>query len=84
MARSTNTAAARCGGPEFIVSDETGILVAPENVAALAEAMLEMVAVCQNYDAEKIRQAAMERFSERAVGQKLAAIYQKQKTANRY
>ena len=53
----------RCGGPEDIVTGETGLLVPPGDLAALSAAMGEMLDGYGRYDREAIRQSARHRFS---------------------
>ena len=59
--------ATRCGGPESIVRNRDGILVAPANVEELAEAMKSMRENIEKYDSQEIRQACISRFGEATV-----------------
>ncbi|MCL2884385.1 MAG: glycosyltransferase, partial [Oscillospiraceae bacterium] len=54
--------ATRCGGPEAIVTPDTGILVEKENPAALAAGMLEMMDNIAAYNPAVIRAHAMQTF----------------------
>jgi len=77
MACGKPVIATRCGGPEFIVSPETGLLVNPGDSAALAEAMNEFISGRVKFDPEVIRQSICKRFGEKAFLDKISSIYQK-------
>ncbi|WP_298832114.1 glycosyltransferase [uncultured Piscinibacter sp.] len=68
--------ATRCGGPESIVHDGNGRLVAVDDVPALAEALAWMRARAAEFDAAAIRADALRRFSRAAVAGRLAALYE--------
>lgn len=57
----------RCGGPEDIVTPDSGLLVPPEDSAALAEAMRTMLERASLYDGEKIREQTLRKFGVDAV-----------------
>jgi len=63
------------GGPSEIINEDTGLLVPPKNVDALAKAVDYMLDHYQEYSAEKISQYAKEKFSYEAVGRKLNNLY---------
>ncbi len=67
--------ATRCGGPESIVRDEDGILVPVDDVDALKNAMHSFIQNKNKYDPQEIRQTCSNRFSERAVAERLKEIY---------
>ena len=67
--------ATKCGGPECIVNDINGILVPKEDSPALGCAMEKIIRGVEKYDSNLIRKDCDERFSERAVTEKLTAIY---------
>ena len=69
--------ATRCGGPESIVRDEDGILVPVDDVDALKNAMHYLIQNKNKYDPQEIRQSCSNRFSERAVAERLKEIYAK-------
>jgi len=79
MAAELPVIASRAGGlPESVANGETGLLVEPNNPAALADAMLQLLA-----DNNKARQMgaadaarARERFSWEAVAASLKSLYQ--------
>ncbi len=56
----------RCGGPEFIVTPETGLLAEPADSKGLADAMSKFIAGQMNYDPAAIRQSIRRRFGEEA------------------
>jgi L-malate glycosyltransferase len=76
MACGKPVIATNAGGPEEIVSDETGILVPPEDVEALKEAINYMLDNHANYCSEKIAAYARERFSYETVGKLLDKVYE--------
>ena len=63
------------GGIPEIVNESNGILVAPQNAEALAEAMQEMISKHQNYKAEALRDGIIKKFSNEAVGKLFDDIY---------
>lgn len=67
--------ATRSGGPEDIVTDENGILVPTRDVEALADGLGTVLA--RAYDAEAIREGAVERFGSEAVASALEAVYRR-------
>jgi glycosyltransferase involved in cell wall biosynthesis len=76
MACGKPVIATRCGGPEFVVNEGSGVLVAPGDPAALAGAMREFVGGTIRYDAERIRRSVDERFGPEAFIRNIAAVYQ--------
>ena len=54
--------ATRCGGPQDIITEETGVLVPVDDPQAMAQAMLEMLDRAAGYDRERIRASILERF----------------------
>lgn len=68
--------ATRCGGPEFIVTPETGELVEPANAQALADAIERWMQQRHHYDPAVIRASVVERFGEEAFLRNLAAVYE--------
>ena len=58
--------ATRCGGPESIVSLETGILVKRNDSVKLAKAMQKIIDRYSTYDPNKIRQIALEEYGDKA------------------
>jgi glycosyltransferase involved in cell wall biosynthesis len=64
-----------CGGPEEIVTPETGLLCPKGDEAALTEAMKKMKTQYENYSPAVIRQYAQSHFSEQIIISELEAIY---------
>lgn len=62
LACGTPVVATRCGGPEDIVVDEVGALVAPEDPAALAEAIRDVLQRPDRYESGRLREYAVRRF----------------------
>ena len=67
--------ATRCGGPESIVNDENGLLVAPANSDALGRAMRQMVEAIDRFNKDIIRSDCIARFSRQAVIEQLGRVY---------
>lgn len=67
--------ATKCGGPESIITDKVGHLVEVDNIAELAQAMLEAYLNYNKYDTEEIRQYCIDNFSEESVTSKLTNVY---------
>ena len=57
----------RCGGPQDIITDQTGLLVPVDDVEAMAEAMRTMLDKAPTYDRQAIRQHIIDRFGRDAV-----------------
>lgn len=67
----------RCGGPEEMITEETGILIEPENPEQLAKAIEYMIEHRSKYDAQKIRDHFLKNYSSKVVCQKLRKLYEK-------
>jgi len=67
--------ATRCGGPEDIVNQNNGILVATKNSNELAEAMSYIYLNIEKYDASFIRSDCLTRFGKDSFIKKLQSIY---------
>lgn len=65
-----------CGGPEDIITPESGYLIRPGDVEALAGKMGEIYDNYERFDKALIRQSIAERFDFKLAGQKLKEIYQ--------
>lgn len=76
LACGTPVVATRCGGPEDIVTEEVGVLVPPEDPAALAAGIAQVLDRRGEYDAAKLRAYALERFGLESVGKRLEALYE--------
>lgn len=65
----------RCGGPEFVVTPETGLLVEPADSKGLADAMSKFITGQMNYDPAAIRQSICRRFGEEAFLASINGLY---------
>ena len=54
--------ATRCGGPQDILTEHSGVLVPVDDPVAMAEAMLEMLDKAAGYDRTRIREDIVARF----------------------
>ena len=64
------------GGIPEMVSEASGILVPPRDPAALADGLDRALDRAEAFDRERIAAAARDTFSLRAVGERLAAVYE--------
>ena len=67
--------ATKCGGPEYIVTKENGMLVAPGDPQELSEALQQMISAARTYSPEKIREDFVARFSRKAVVDRLVTLF---------
>ncbi|MDP4188777.1 MAG: glycosyltransferase, partial [Bacteroidota bacterium] len=65
----------RCGGPEYIVTPETGLLVEPDNSGKLSDAMSYFVQNYNNYNRDGIRKFAMEHFNQHDVALQYLSLF---------
>lgn len=66
----------RCGGPEEVVREQTGRLVAPGDVEGLTDALGEVLDGYPGYDRGRIRQYAKTNFDYRSVADRIHALYE--------
>jgi L-malate glycosyltransferase len=76
MACGKPVIATRCGGPEFTVSAETGVLVEVANPQALAGAMEDFITGRVAFDSRTVRESVENRFSPEALIRNLTAVYE--------
>ncbi|XKE47243.1 glycosyltransferase [Halomonas organivorans] len=76
LAKGKPVVATRCGGPEDIVQEGDGVLVPKNNKAALAHALRHMRNNYNKYDNNLIKNNCRERFSEKAVANRLLKVYE--------
>lgn len=69
--------ATRCGGPESIVTPESGVLVEVGDPDGIAGALRFMSERARGYDAALIRRQALERYGREAVVARLEAVYRR-------
>ena len=75
MAKGLPVIATRCGGPETFLCQEHGLLVEKENVKALSDAMIYMVAHYKDYDSTQIRQFCYDNFSQDIIANQIIDVY---------
>lgn len=64
--------ATACGGPQDILTEETGVLVPVGDVQAMADAMVAMTGRAAAYDRDRIREVILEKFGKDTVCRQLA------------
>lgn len=67
--------ATKCGGPESIVTPDSGILVDKEDEQALYEGIIKMMQTYEQYDTDHIMRSARERFDIDNVAYKYLNIF---------
>jgi glycosyltransferase involved in cell wall biosynthesis len=75
MACGKPVIATRCGGPSEVVTPETGILIPPGDIAALADAIVQMAETLAQYDPAHLVTYAHEWFGPEAVLRSLNEVY---------
>ena len=75
MACGLPVVATRCGGPEEMVDDSAGRLVAVGDAGDLAEGILAVIDGYEAYDQEAIRRRAEERYDYRRVAARIYGLY---------
>lgn len=66
-----------CGGPEEFINENNGILIPPEDINALSDAMIRMYNNFQIYDSKAIADDCKQRFSPQVIAKQLADIFEK-------
>ena len=67
----------RCGGPEFFVNEQNGVLVDVADPAALAGAMEDFIEDRLSFDPQKTRESVVSRFSPEAFVRNITAVYER-------
>lgn len=75
MATGLPVIATRCGGPQDIVTEETGLLVPVNDEAALCRVMRTIMDNYGNYEPEKIRRYVIEKFGEQTYAAAFKAVF---------
>jgi glycosyltransferase involved in cell wall biosynthesis len=75
MACGKPVIATRCGGPEFVVTEDTGFLVGVGDSKALADVMERFITHAIRFNPASIRQSICERFGENTFLEKISDIY---------
>jgi len=81
MATGLPVVATRCGGPEDLVTEATGLLVPPEDPAALAEGLRTMRARWAAYNPERIRASVIDRYGPEPFVQRTQSFYRRARSA---
>lgn len=76
MACGKPVIATRCGGPEFVVTPETGVLVDMANPEVLANAMANFITAHLKFDPQRVSHSVVERFGKEVFLHKISAIYE--------
>ncbi|HZI86862.1 MAG TPA: glycosyltransferase [Pyrinomonadaceae bacterium] len=66
----------RCGGPEFVVNEETGVLVDVAKPQALADAMADFILDRVSFDPQTVRRSVVNRFSPEVFARNVTAVYE--------
>lgn len=67
----------RCGGPEFFVNEQNGVLVDVANPGALADAMEDFLLDRLSFDPQTVRASVVNRFSPEAFVRNITAVYER-------
>lgn len=76
MACGKPVIATRCGGPEFVVTTDNGILVDVANPAALAGAMANFIQRHLSFNTQNVRRSVVERFGVETFLHKISVVYE--------
>ncbi len=63
------------GGPQDIISPQTGIIASDMTVPSIRSAMFKLISNYSSFDSRKIRSYALDRFSVSAIGPQLLEAY---------
>lgn len=67
--------ATKCGGPEEFVNENCGILIDPDNVEQLVDALKKMISNYRDYSRQKIHDYAASKFSPDVVAAQIIDVY---------
>ena len=67
--------ATRCGGPEDFITEKTGIVVEKQNIEQLADAMLQMINLSEQYQPDAIREYTIACFGKDKFLRNIKSIY---------
>jgi len=76
MACNKPVIATRCGGPEFLITPQTGILVAPGNAEEIANALIAVLTGAWRVVSERSRQDIESRFGPAAFLRDITPLYE--------
>lgn len=75
LARGKPVVATRCGGPEWIITEDDGIVVDAGDVEALASGMNTILKQRDHYRDHELRDRAFERFGSERISARLQSFY---------
>lgn len=75
LACGTPVVATRCGGPEEILDENTGVLVDPEDPTALAQGLEQTLSNPEKFCQEMLRHYAVRRYGQKVARQRLGKLY---------
>jgi glycosyltransferase involved in cell wall biosynthesis len=81
MAMGIPVVATASGGPQDIITEDTGVIV-DLNVVSLADGLLKVINNLKNYDKNKIRSKALKDFSGENIADKYVNLYSKVVNSN--
>jgi len=67
----------RCGGPEFVVNEETGVLVDVGKPEEMAAAMTDFISGRLSFEPDAVRNSVVSRFSPEVFVRNAAAVYER-------
>lgn len=67
--------ATRCGGPEEIITDQTGILVEPGSIQDIEMGLIKIIDDYDKYNSETIRDYVENKYSYKIISEKLIKLY---------
>jgi glycosyltransferase involved in cell wall biosynthesis len=62
MASGVPVISTACGGPEFIITQQTGLIVEKDNSSQLKDSILQMKESLDKYNPEKIRNEVVQKY----------------------
>jgi glycosyltransferase involved in cell wall biosynthesis len=77
MACAKPVISTRCGGPEFVVNEETGVMVDVADPQALADAMANFISGRVFFKPEAVRNSVVNRFSPEVFVRNVSAVYER-------
>lgn len=75
LSRGCPVIATICGGPEFLIDENCGILIEPDNIDQLAVALKKMIADYKKYNRQFIRENALNKYGSKTFLNTLSPIY---------
>lgn len=75
LAAGKPVVATRCGGPEHIIDESTGVIVEPGDSEALADAIRRVDAQYERFEPSRLAEFVAHRYSLESVGGQIGAVY---------